>query len=396
MSKTIAINAGSSSLKWTLYEMPQEETIASGIVERIGLKDSIFTIHYKEEKHEDVLDISNHEYAVELLLEKLIELKIINHLDEIEGVGHRVVAGGETFKESVLVTDKVMEQIEDIFELAPLHNPANLTGIKAFKNVLPDITSVVVFDTSFHQTMPAENYLYSIPYEYYEDFNARKYGAHGTSHQYVAKRAAEMLGKDYADLKIITLHLGNGASVTAVENGKSIDTSMGFTPLGGLTMGTRSGDIDPSLVPYLMDKLELTNVQDLIDIFNNESGLQGISGVSSDMRDVELAASEGNERAKLAVDIFEDRVRNFIGQYIVKMEGVDAIVFTAGIGENSIDTRVNIMKNFKFMGIKLDEEKNNVRAEEKIISTDDSTAKILLIPTDEELVIARDVERLKE
>ncbi|MDN6194936.1 MAG: acetate kinase [Atopostipes suicloacalis] len=396
MSKTIAINAGSSSLKWTLYQMPKEETIASGIVERIGLKNSVFTIKYQGQKDETILDIDNHELAVELLLEKLIKLEIIDDLDEIEGVGHRVVAGGEIFKESVLVTDKVMSQIEELFELAPLHNPANLTGIKAFKSVLPDITSVVVFDTSFHQTMPAESYLYSIPYEYYEDYDARKYGAHGTSHQYVSERAAKLLDKDYEDLKIVSLHLGNGASITAIENGESIDTSMGFTPLGGLTMGTRSGDIDPSLVPYLIEKLELSNAQELIDIFNNESGLKGISGVSSDMRDIEDAAAEGNRRAELALKIFEDRARNFLAQYIVKMEGVDAIVFTAGIGENGPETRENIIKNFEFMGIELDKEKNKVRGEERLISTEDSKAAIFLIPTDEELVIARDVERLKK
>ncbi|MDN6731177.1 MAG: acetate kinase [Atopostipes suicloacalis] len=396
MSKTIAINAGSSSLKWTLYQMPKEETIASGIVERIGLKNSVFTIKYQGQKDETILDIDNHELAVELLLEKLIKLEIIDDLDEIEGVGHRVVAGGEIFKESVLVTDKVMSQIEELFELAPLHNPANLTGIKAFKSVLPDITSVVVFDTSFHQTMPAESYLYSIPYEYYEDYDARKYGAHGTSHKYVSARAAKLLDKDYEDLKIVSLHLGNGASITAIENGESIDTSMGFTPLGGLTMGTRSGDIDPSLVPYLIEKLELSNAQELIDIFNNESGLKGISGVSSDMRDIEDAAAEGNRRAELALKIFEDRARNFLAQYIVKMEGVDAIVFTAGIGENGPETRENIIKNFEFMGIELDKEKNKVRGEERLISTEDSKAAIFLIPTDEELVIARDVERLKK
>lgn len=396
MTKTIAINAGSSSLKWKLYEMPEEKTIASGIVERIGLTNSVFTIEYNDEKYEDVLDIDNHEIAVELLLEKLVDLNIITDLNKIEGVGHRVVAGGEVFSESVIVTEEVMSEIDDLAKLAPLHNPANLTGIKAFKNVLPDITSVAVFDTSFHQTMPAENYIYSLPYEYYEKYDARKYGAHGTSHQYVSERAVELLNKDYDDMKIVTLHLGNGASITAIEDGKSINTSMGFTPLGGVTMGTRSGDIDPSLVPYLMEKLELSDSQDLIDIFNNESGLKGISGVSSDMRDVEDAASKGNERAELALRIFENRVRNFLSQYIVEMEGVDAIVFTAGIGENGIETRSNIMKNLEFMGIKLDEEKNKVRGEEKVISTDDSKASILLIPTDEELVIARDVERLKK
>lgn len=396
MSKTMAINAGSSSLKWKLYEMPEEETLASGIVERIGLNNSIFTIKYKgDQKYEEVLDIDDHQFAVELLLNKLSELNILENIDEIEGVGHRVVAGGELFSESALVTDEVIEQIESIIDLAPLHNPPNLTGIKAFRKILPDITSVAVFDTSFHQTMPAVNFMYSLPYEYYEDFDARKYGAHGTSHQFVAERAAEMLDKPLDELKIITLHLGNGGSITAVENGKSIDTSMGFTPLAGVTMGTRTGDIDASLIPYLMNRLELTDVQDMIDIFNNNSGLKGISGVSSDMRDLEAAEAEGNERAELALRIFEDRVRNYIGQYIVKMEGVDALVFTAGIGENAPETRANIMKNLEFMGIKLDEERNNVRGEERVISTDDSTAKVLLIPTDEEIMIARDVERLK-
>lgn len=392
----MAINAGSSSLKWTLYEMPEEKALATGIVERIGLKDSVFTIEYgNDEKYEDVLDIDDHEVAVELLLKQLIELNVLESYDEIEGVGHRVVAGGEIFSESALIDDEVIEQIDSLIELAPLHNPANLTGIKAFKNVLPDITSVAVFDTSFHQTMPAVNYLYSLPYEYYEDYDARKYGAHGTSHQFVAERAAEMLDKPLEDLKIITAHLGNGASITAVENGESVDTSMGFTPLAGVTMGTRTGDIDASLIPYLMEKLELTDVQDMIDIFNNESGLKGISGISSDMRDLEEAEANGDERAEIALRIFEDRVRNYIGQYIVKMEGVDAIVFTAGIGENAPTTRANIMKNFKFMGIELDEELNDVRGVERVISTEDSAAEVLLIPTDEEIMIARDVEYFK-
>lgn len=392
----MAINAGSSSLKWTLYEMPEEKALATGIVERIGLKDSIFTIEYgNDEKYEDVLDIDDHEVAVELLLKQLIELNVLESYDEIEGVGHRVVAGGEIFSESALIDDEVIEQIDSLIELAPLHNPANLTGIKAFKNVLPDITSVAVFDTSFHQTMPAVNYLYSLPYEYYEDYDARKYGAHGTSHQFVAERAAEMLDKPLEDLKIITAHLGNGASITAVENGESIDTSMGFTPLAGVTMGTRTGDIDASLIPYLMEKLELTDVQDMIDIFNNESGLKGISGISSDMRDLEEAEANGDERAEIALRIFEDRVRNYIGQYIVKMEGVDAIVFTAGIGENAPTTRANIMKNFKFMGIELDEELNDVRGVERVISSEDSAVEVLLIPTDEEIMIARDVEYFK-
>lgn len=396
MAKTIAINAGSSSLKWTLYEMPAEETIASGIVERIGLENSIFTIKYGEgKKYEDVLDINNHQVAVELLLEKLVDLEIVSDINAIEGVGHRVVAGGEVYNKSALITDDVIDQIEALNELAPLHNPANVTGIRAFKKVLPDITSVAVFDTSFHQTMPPVNFMYSLPYEYYEDFNVRKYGMHGTSHQFVAQRAAEILDKPFDELKIITCHLGNGGSITAVENGKSIDTSMGFTPLAGVTMGTRTGDIDAAIIPYLMEKLELTDVQDMIDIFNNQSGLKGISGVSSDMRDLETAEAEGNERAELALRIFEDRVRNYVAQYLVKMEGADAIVFTAGIGENAPTTRQNIIKNFNFLGIELDEELNNVRGKERIISTEDSKTKVILIPTDEELVIARDVEHFK-
>ena len=396
MAKTIAINAGSSSLKWTLYEMPAEETIASGIVERIGLENSIFTIKYGEgKKYEDVLDINNHQVAVELLLEKLVDLEIVSDINAIEGVGHRVVAGGEVYNKSALITDDVIDQIEALNELAPLHNPANVTGIRAFKKVLPDITSVAVFDTSFHQTMPPVNFMYSLPYEYYEDFNVRKYGMHGTSHQFVAQRAAEILDKPFDELKIITCHLGNGGSITAVENGKSIDTSMGFTPLAGVTMGTRTGDIDAAIIPYLMEKLELTDVQDMIDIFNNQSGLKGISGVSSDMRDLETAEAEANERAALALRIFEDRVRNYVAQYLVKMEGADAIVFTAGIGENAPATRQNIIKNFNFLGIELDEELNNVRGKERIISTEDSKTKVILIPTDEELVIARDVEHFK-
>lgn len=396
MAKTIAINAGSSSLKFTLYEMPEEETIASGIMERIGLKDSVFTIKYGDgQKYEDVLDIDDHEVAVELLLGKLDDLNILESINDIEGVGHRVVAGGELFSDSVLLTDEVIDQIESLNELAPLHNPANVTGIRAFKKVLPDIISVGVFDTSFHQTMPPVNFLYSLPYEYYEDHDVRRYGFHGTSHQYVSERAAEMLGKPLEELKIVTCHLGNGASITAVENGKSIDTSMGFTPIAGVTMGTRTGDIDVSIVPYLMEKLGITDVQEMVDIMNYESGLKGISGVSSDMRDLEEAEANGNERAELALRIFEDRVRNYVAQYIVKMEGVDAIVFTAGIGENAPATRANIIKNFNFMGIELDEEKNNIRGVERIISTDDSKAAVLLIPTDEEIVLARDVESFK-
>ncbi|EXJ22817.1 Acetate kinase [Alkalibacterium sp. AK22] len=396
MSKTIAINAGSSSLKWKLYTMPQEEVLASGIVERIGLNDSIFTIKYNDgEKFKQVVDIDNHEVAVEMLLEQLKELNILADFNEITGVGHRVVAGGEIFKDSALVTDEVIKQIEDLSEFAPLHNPANATGIRAFKKILPDITSVAVFDTSFHQTMPKVNYLYSIPMEYYEKHNARKYGAHGTSHKFVAERAAEMLGKPIEDTKIITCHLGNGASITAVDGGKSVDTSMGFTPLAGVTMGTRSGDIDPSLLPFLMEKEGIKTINDMIYILNNESGLKGLSGISSDMRDLE-DAEETNEHAELALRIFEDRVKKYIGSYAATMNGVDAIVFTAGIGENGPETREKVIDGLTFLGAEIDREKNNVRGKEREISSENSKVKVFLIPTDEEVMIARDVEKFRK
>ncbi|WP_062532529.1 acetate/propionate family kinase [Jeotgalibaca dankookensis] len=397
MSKIIAINAGSSSLKFTLYEMPGEVTVSSGIIERIGLKNSIFTIKYGDgQKYNVVEDIENHEVAVEKLMKQLKELGIIADFSEITGVGHRVVAGGELFKESTLITDNVLEKIEELSELAPLHNPANATGIRAFKKLLPEITSVAVFDTAFHTTMPKENYLYSIPMEYYDDFAARKYGAHGTSHQYVSERAADMLGKPLEDLKIITCHLGNGASITAVDGGVSVDTSMGFTPLAGVTMGTRSGDIDASLLPYLMNKLEITDINEMINILNKKSGLLGLSGISSDMRDIEEAAEAGNDRAQTALDIFHNRVQKYIGQYIAVMNGVDAIVFTAGIGENAASTRKIIIDGISWFGCEIDDEKNNIRGEERVISSEDSKIKVLLIPTDEELVILRDVVRFAE
>lgn len=396
MSKTIAINAGSSSLKFTLYEMPAEEEIVSGIIERVGLKDSVFTTKYNDEKYKVVEDIKNHEIAIQMVLDKLIELNVIENYEEITGVGHRVVAGGEIFKDSALITDEVISQIEGLAEFAPLHNPANATGIKAFKKLLPNITSVAVFDTSFHAAMPKENYLYSIPMSYYEDFSARKYGAHGTSHKYVSERAAEMLGKPLEDLKLITCHLGNGGSITAVEGGKSIDTSMGFTPLAGITMGTRSGDIDASLLPFLMEKLGLSDINEMIYILNNKSGLLGLSNISSDMRDVEEAAEAGNEQAQTALDIFYNRVQKYIGQYFALLNGADAIVFTAGIGENSPETRQIIIDGINWFGAEIDEEANKVRGKERIISTPSSKVKVLLIPTDEEIVIARDVERLSK
>ncbi len=395
MTKTIAINAGSSSLKWQLFEMPEEEVIAQGIVERIGLKDSIFTIKYDSgKKYNKVLDIPDHESAVNDLLEQLLRLNIIASYDEITGAGHRIVAGGEYFKESALVDEEALRKVEELGDFAPLHNPAEATVIRVFQKVLPKTTNVVVFDTSFHATMPKKNYLYSIPFEYYEKYRARKYGAHGTSHRYVSERAADMLGKPLAELKLITCHLGNGASITAVQGGKSVDTSMGFTPLAGVTMGTRSGDIDASLLPYLMKKLNLTDIKEMVDILNKKSGLLGISGISSDMRDL-LDVESTNEMAATAIEIFVNRIQKYIAGYVAVMNGCDAIVFTAGIGENSVPIREKIIEGITWFGCKIDSEKNNVHGQERIISTDDSTMKVLLIPTNEELMIARDVERLK-
>lgn len=395
MSKTFAINAGSSSLKFQLYNMPEESVIAKGVVERIGLNNSVFTIEYGDDQEFKVTqDITSHGQAVDLLFEKLEEFQIVSDLAEITGVGHRVVAGGEIFKDSALVTEEVIKHVEDLGEFAPLHNPAEAEVMHVFMDRLSHATMVAVFDTSFHATMPAENFLYSLPYEYYEDFQIRKYGFHGTSHEYVSQRAAELMGKPIEDLKIITCHLGNGASITAVDGGKSVDTSMGFTPLAGVTMGTRTGDIDASIIPFLMDKLGTENVTDIIDIFNKKSGLLGLSGVSSDMRDVENAANEGNERAQLTLNIFMNRVQKYIAQYIAVMNGVDAVVFTAGIGENSATTRKRIMEGITFFGAEIDDERNDTRSE-ALISTDDSRFAIYNIPTNEEVAIAREVERFK-
>ena len=373
--------------------MPEEKVIAKGIVERIGLNDSIFTIKYGEgQKFEQIIDIPDHDVAVKMLLDQLIDLGILATYDEITGVGHRVVHGGEFYDRSVVIDDEVLKNIEALADFAPLHNPANAMGIRAFKHLLPNIISVAVFDTAFHATMPEVNYLYSLPREYYETLRVRKYGAHGTSHRYVSERAAEMLGKPLAETKIITCHLGNGASITAVEGGKSVDTSMGFTPLAGVTMGTRSGDIDPSVLPYLMEKLDI-DINEMINILNKKSGLLGLSGISSDMRDLENNMDK--EEVRVALDIFADRIRKYIGSYVTVMNGVDAIVFTAGIGENDTATRANIMSKLTWLGCELDAEKNKARGEELEISTPESTVKVFLIPTDEELMIARDVEALR-
>ena len=396
MSKTISINAGSSSLKWQLYEMPAEKVIAKGLIERIGLKDSISTVKFDSRAEKQILDIDDHTQAVKILLDDLMRFDIIRSYDEITGVGHRVVAGGEYFKESALVdSEEVIQKVEELALLAPLHNKANAAGIRAFKELLPDITSVVVFDTSFHTTMPEKAYRYPLPTKYYTENKVRKYGAHGTSHQYVAKEAAKVLGKPLEELKLITCHIGNGASITAVKEGKSVDTSMGFTPLGGVMMGSRTGDIDPAIIPYLIEHTEDFNTpKDINRILNRESGLLGVSEKSSDMRDIHAAMRAGDAKAQLANDIFVDRIQKYIGQYLAVLNGADAIIFTAGIGENSVTIRRLVIEGISWFGCELDSEKN-VFGNYGDISMPDSKVRVLVIPTDEELVIARDVERFK-
>ena len=395
MSKTISINAGSSSVKWQLYSMPEEKVLAKGLIERIGLKDSISTVKFDGRSERQTLDIADHTQAVKILLDDLKRFEIIQSYDEITGVGHRVVAGGEYFKESALVTDDVLEKIEELSLLAPLHNPANADGIRAFKQLLPEITSVAVFDTSFHTTMPEKAYRYPLPTKYYTENKVRKYGAHGTSHEYVAHEAAKLLGKPIEELKLITCHIGNGASITAVDKGRSVDTSMGFTPLGGVMMGTRTGDIDPAIIPYLMQHTDDFNTpEDISRILNRESGLLGVSEKSSDMRDIHEAMRAGDAKAQLANDIFVDRIQKYIGQYLAVLNGADAIIFTAGIGENSVTIRRMVIEGISWFGCDVDPEKNFFGATGDI-STEAAKVRVLVIPTDEELVIARDVERFK-
>jgi len=395
MSKILAINAGSSSLKFQLLEMPEEMVITKGIIERIGLDHSIFSMSFRNENINKELQIQDHEKAVHLLLEHLTTLGIINDLEDINGIGHRVVHGGELFNDSVIIDDEVIKKIDSLSELAPLHNPANLIGIKAFKQILPNVLAVAVFDTAFHQTMPASSYLYSLPYEYYEKYGIRKYGFHGTSHKYVTQRAAELLGRPVEQLRLISCHLGNGASIAAIKGGKSIDTSMGFTPLAGVTMGTRSGNIDPALIPYIMEKTGKT-AEEVIDILNKKSGMLAISGFSSDLRDIEVQASNGDERSILALEVFANRIHKYIGSYAARMYGVDAIIFTAGIGENSDIIREMVLKGLEFMGVYFDPSLNKIRGKEAFISYPHSPVKVLVIPTNEEVMIARDVMRLKD
>ena len=388
----LVINAGSSSLKYQLLNPDTQEVLAKGLCERIGI-DGKFT--YKPAGKDPIKDadvaMPTHSEAIQTVLHALVDEKngVISSMKEIDAVGHRVVHGGEKFAQSVLITDEVMAAIEECNPLAPLHNPANIIGIKACQELMPGTPMVAVFDTAFHQTMPPVAYTYALPYEYYEQDKVRRYGFHGTSHKYVSQRAAAMLGKPIEELKLISCHLGNGSSITAIDGGKSVDTSMGFTPLAGLPMGTRSGDLDAGILEYLMHKHGY-NIDEMLNVLNKKSGVLGISGVSSDFRDLESAAPQGNQRAQLALDVFDYSVKKFIGSYAAAMGGVDAIIFTAGVGENGPDTRANVVSGLEFMGVKIDPEKNNTRGKEVDVATDDSKVRILVIPTNEELMIAMD------
>ena len=389
----LVINCGSSSLKFQLIDSETEKCIAKGLCERIGIEGSRITYTPDGgEKEQTVTPMPDHTEAIRLVLEALTNPKtgVVKSLDEIGAVGHRIVHGGEKFAASTIITDEVMKAIEECNDLAPLHNPANLIGINACKKLMPTTPMVAVFDTAFHQTMPEEAYMYGLPYEYYEKYKIRRYGFHGTSHSYVSRKAAEVLDKKYEDLKIIVCHLGNGASVSAVKNGKCVDTSMGLTPLEGLIMGTRSGDIDPAIMEFIAHK-EGKNIDEIMTVLNKKSGVYGLSNnLSSDFRDLEKAAKEGNERAQLALDKFAYEVRKYIGSYAAAMGGVDIITFTAGIGENGPDMRESICRGLEFLGVRVDHEKNQVRGKETDISAADSTVKVYVIPTNEELMIARD------
>lgn len=397
MVKVIAVNAGSSSLKFQLFEMPEEKVITSGIIERIGFEDANFEIKVDDEKIKVTSSIPDHGVAVDMLLKALVDYKIVSTLTEIEAVGHRIVHGGEYFNDSVKVNDDVVNKVEELCELAPLHNPAHLVGYRAFKEALPKVEHVFVFDTAFHQTLDRERYLYPLPLEYYTDLKVRKYGAHGTSHKYVSKEVIKMLGNPKHS-RIIVCHLGNGASISAVEDGECIDTSMGFTPLAGVMMGTRCGDVDPSIMPYLCKKLN-KSADEVLDIYNKESGMLGISGLSSDSRDIEEALfKDGNERALLTGLLYARIVSKYIGSYVMELGGVDVIAFTAGVGENAAYLRSLIIDNVsRALGAHLDETANRVRSKEnRVISSRFSQVEVMVIPTNEEVMIARDATRILE
>lgn len=394
--KTLVINCGSSSLKYQLIDMSTEESMVQGLVERIGIEGSILTQKVEgKDKYIINTNIKDHKDAIKLVLEALVDSihGVIKSMDEISAVGHRVVHGGEKYSDSVLIDDEVLKSIKDCIVLAPLHNPPNVIGIEACKELMPNTPMVAVFDTAFHQTMPKHAYICPVPYELYEKYGVRKYGFHGTSHKYVSYKVAETMGKDIKDLKIITCHLGNGCSLAAVKNGKSVDTSMGFTPLAGVMMGTRSGSIDPSVISFLIEQHGYT-IEQIDELLNKKSGILGVSGVSSDFRDVLEAAESENERAKLALEIFYYKVRTQIAAYAGAMGGVDVIVFTAGIGENSSITRREILKGLEFFGFTINTEKNELRGKIQEISNEDSRVKVYVVPTNEELMIARDTAKL--
>lgn len=392
----LVLNCGSSSIKYKLYNMTNESVLAQGIAERIGLDEAFVKVTLPNgEKKKIMHDMPDHKEGVNFVFSILMdkELGAINSLDEIDAVGHRVVQGGDLYEKSTLVDKSVEDGIESLCDLAPVHNLGHLRGLRAVDALMPHVPQVAVFDNAFHSTMPDYAYLYAVPYEMYEKYHVRRYGFHGTSHRYVSQRVCEFLGKDIKDMRIITCHIGNGASVSAVKGGKCVDTSMGLTPLEGLMMGTRSGDIDASVVTFLMEKLHKTP-QEMSDYLNKESGVLGITGISSDMRDIENAAAEGNKRAQLALQMYDYRIKKYIGAYAAAMGGVDIIVWTAGVGENQIGTRLAACSNLEFLGVKMDAEANKVRGKEAIISAPDSKVTVCVIPTDEEIVIARDTMRL--
>ena len=384
--KILAVNAGSSSLKFQMYEMPEEAVLISGTFERIGIGGSFYTIKINGEKTKKEKEFKSHSEAVATLIDELISNKVIASLDEIKGVGHRLVHGGEKYAQSVIINDDVIKTVDELSELAPLHNPANLIGVRAFMEKVPNALEVGCFDTAFHQTMDEKEYLYPVPYEWYTKYGVRKYGFHGMSHNYIASRMKEILGGDY---RIISCHIGNGASLCAIKDGKSIDTSMGFTPNAGLMMGSRSGDIDATLIPFIMNKTG-ESLDEVINDLNKKSGYLGVSGISSDSRDIEAAIEAGDEKAILAQKMYVERIVNYIAEYYLEMNGADAIVFTAGVGENSISTRKAIIDSLSSLNIFLDDERNNVRGKEQLISSDNSSVKVYVIPTDEEVMIARD------
>lgn len=391
--KVLIVNSGSSTLKFKLFLMPTEEVIAQGMVDRLGLDQSTFTMTYHGHQYQSQQNIPTHAAAVELLVNQLEKQQVINTITDLSGVGHRVVSGGPYFQDSTVIEATNLQQLDKLNEFAPLHNPAELKGMEAFAQMLPDVPQVAVFDTTFYQNLPRVNQVYSIPLEYEKKYGARHYGAHGTSHNYVSHEAARFLQQDYQKLKIISMHIGSGVSITAIQDGQAIDTSMGFTPISGVTMSSRAGDIDISLVAFLMEKLHLTNIQDMIQILNNESGLKGLSGISPDMRDL-IAVKDTNPRAKLAIDVFINRIVKYVGSYLAEMNGADVFIFTAGVGENNAAIRKAILQNFAYLGVHVDDQANEQGSGERIITTSDSAITALMVPTNEELVIAREFMRL--